>query len=298
MTASNWESPRMIPAHLESVPFTVRFLDSKMGRKTGNGNDFKRLPSAGTHYPGSTLALISPPASFAQLLRTSRDPLSHNRLMEIHAFTERLRREKAASTSTHIIRGQGEDISYPKLHVTYIGRNAAGNLIYRRSRITLRKAGTGCAGQKPSILANKNDRIDAYTALFPSYMTRNGRGSTLTANGRARDLCAWAVACNNHDTIYMISHDVLAKGTCSRPNQQIQLKPEGLALLALLDCKTTVDQRTRYLDLIRFILKPEGDETLLRKKVFMTEAKLRKLVGALNSNWIRRVYAAPPPPDT
>ena len=276
----------MIPAHLESVPFTVRFLDSKYGRKTSNGDDFKRLPSTGTHYPGLAHALISPPA------------LSHNRLMEIHAFTERLRREKTVATNSHIIRGQGEDISHPKLHVTYIGRNASGNLFYRRSRMTLRKAGTGGIHQKPSILANKNDRIDAYTALFPSYMTRNGGQSTLTANGHARDLCAWAVACQGHDTIYMISHDVLANGTCSRPNQRIQLKPEGLALLALLDCKTTVDQRTRYLDLIRFILKPERHETLLGKKVFMTEAKFRKLVGALNSNWIRRVYFKPPRPAT
>jgi len=283
MSMSNWESEvTTIPAHLESVPFTVRFLDSKNGRKTGSGDDFKRLPSVSNQYPGSTHHLISPPT------------LSHDRLMEIHAFTERLRREKTVSFNSHIVRGQGPDISQPKLHVTYIGRNAAGNLFYRRSRMTLRKAGVGHIG-KPSILANKNDRIDAYTALFPSYMTRNGRGSTLTANAHARDMCAWAVSCDGHDTIYMISHDVLAHGSCSRPNQRIQMKPEGLALLALLDCKTIVDQRTRYLDLIRFILKPEGDKTLLRKKVFMPEAKLRKLVGALNSNWIRRVYARRPP---
>ena len=132
-------------------------------------------------------------------------------------------------------------------------------------------------------------------------MTRNGRGSRLTANAHERDLCAWAVACEGRDTIYMISHDVLSSGACSEPNQRIVLKPEGLALLALLDCETTVQpsryQRTRYLDLIRFILKPVGDKTLLRKKVFMTEAKLRKIVGALNSNWIRRVYAKQQPPN-
>jgi len=275
---------------LESVPFTVRFLDSKYGRKGRNGDDFKRLPSVGSEYPGSTGHLILPPA------------LSQNRLMEIYAFTERLRRERAVATNSHItdlpiIHGRGAYISHPQLHVTYIGRNTAGNLFYRRSRMTLRKAGTGVNG-KPSILANKTDRIDAYTALFPSYMTRNGTGSELTENAHARDLCVWAVACEGHDTIYMISHDVLATGSCSGPKQRIQLKREGLALLALLDCKTIIDQGTRCLDLIRFVLKPQGDTSLLSKKVFMTEAKFRKLVGALNSNWIRRVYATPPPPDT
>ena len=82
------------------------------------------------------------------------------------------------------------------------------DLFYRRSHITLRKAGVSRTG-KPSILAIMNERVEAYNALFPSYMARSSKGAALNPKSHARDLCAWSVCHSDHSTCYMISHDML-----------------------------------------------------------------------------------------
>jgi hypothetical protein len=262
---------------LMHTPFSVLLLEIRKGRKKPTTPVFRNLPAATTRYmyPGS-------PFDFGHRL------ISLDRIGQVIQFTEHMRKTGTRATIGHQLLQQGAVL--PKLHVTYIGRRANGDLFHRRSLITLRNMGTRGDG-KVSILTNMESRLESYHGLFPNYMQTNGK---LHENAHGRDLCAWAVPSHAHRTIYMISHDVLFTGSCTKEGAEatMRMKPEGLVLLGALNLETHEGHRGKEVHLVRFILKAAADARgILRTKMFMPEEKLQKLAGRTNTHCVQRLYA-------
>ena len=264
MSLNNAES-RYAPGHM-FTPFTVKLFDTKQGQAelVHIGTKFK--------YPGHPFKgeVVPSEGEFDKIKKF---------IQRIRSTNTRTNGGRATRNSHDLMNNRRE----PMLHMTYIATGQNG-YSYRRRNIKLE-----LASSKVSIMKNSPTRRNALDVLFPGSIV----GTKFHNNALEKNMCVWTVPCPNHNTIYVISHDVLFSDECTHHPPRT-IKPEGILLLAMLGCKLEGTERAREMHLTKIMLKSAKNESVAKSKIIVSEAKLRKLVGNISINIsqpMQRMYA-------
>jgi len=252
---------RYAPGNMHT-PFTVKLFDTKQGK-----TELVQIGTRLFHYiPRDPSYKVEYYDKIMKLLQRMRSTNTGNR-------------RRATRNSHDLMNPRG-----PTLHMTYIATGQNG-YNYRRRSIKLE-----LATNKVSIMKDSNTRRNALDVLFPGSIVKTG----LHNNALKKNMCVWTVPCPDHNTIYVISHDVLFSDECTQQHPPKEIKPDGLLLLAMLGCRLEDAGQAHEVHLTKITLKSATNESVAKSKIIVSEAKLRKLVGNVSINVsqpMQRMYA-------